>query len=204
MLNLCANLKNSLYRPVSMWFCWNRSVTFRPKASSSSHSYQRFRVISAHYKIGPCQFRPIAISAYKFNVNPDFKAAKEIVNYWKYKKLIKRVFIGPIKQKYIRLNCDYFLVHQFKHVFWVLKRTVSSRRFFRVPTTFVLVEKKSNTKNNFQLRTVISWVILRKKILKIDKLEELLKARTCQSLEHFIIGPRREKTCLRGFWLGLT
>ena len=49
--------------------------------------------------------------------------------------------IGPVKQKYFAKNCDYFLIHQFKHVFWVLKRTVSSRRFFWVPTTYVLVEK---------------------------------------------------------------
>ena len=27
-------------------------------------------------------------------------------------------------------------------MFWVFKRTVSLRRFFRVPTTYVLVEKK--------------------------------------------------------------
>ena len=29
-------------------------------------------------------------------------------------------------------------------MFWVLKRTVSLRRFFRVPTTYVLVKKKQN------------------------------------------------------------
>ena len=29
------------------------------------------------------------------------------------------------------------LSSQFKHVFWVLKRTVSVRRFFWVPTTYV-------------------------------------------------------------------
>ena len=63
-----------------------------------------------------------------------------------------------------------------------------------------------NTKNNFQLRTATGGlsIILRKKNLKIDKLEELLKARACQSSEHFIIGPQREKTCLRGFRPGLT
>ena len=37
-------------------------------------------------------------------------------------------------------NCEYFLIHPFKHMFWVLKRTVSLRRFFWVPTTYVLVE----------------------------------------------------------------
>ena len=48
--------------------------------------------------------------------------------------------IGPVKQKNSVLICDYFLIHQFKQVFWVLKRTVSLRRFFWVPTTYVLVE----------------------------------------------------------------
>ena len=38
-------------------------------------------------------------------------------------------YIGSVKKK-IAYNCDYFLIDQFKHVFWVLKRTVSSRRFF--------------------------------------------------------------------------
>ena len=27
-------------------------------------------------------------------------------------------------------NCKYFLIHQFEHMFWVLKRTVSLGRFF--------------------------------------------------------------------------
>ena len=38
--------------------------------------------------------------------------------------------IGPVKQKFRAENCDYFLIHKFKHSFWVLKRTVSLRRFF--------------------------------------------------------------------------
>ena len=49
--------------------------------------------------------------------------------------------IGPVKQKFSAWNCNYFLIHQFKHVFWVFKRTVSLRRFFWVPTTYVLIEK---------------------------------------------------------------
>ena len=32
----------------------------------------------------------------------------------------------------------------FNHVFWVLKRTISLKRFFSVPTTHVLVDKKIN------------------------------------------------------------
>ena len=38
--------------------------------------------------------------------------------------------IGPVNQIKFSVKCDYFLIHQFKHVFWVLKRTVSLRRFF--------------------------------------------------------------------------
>ena len=37
--------------------------------------------------------------------------------------------------------CNYFLAHTFKHMFWVLKRTVSMRRSFEYPQ-HVLVEKK--------------------------------------------------------------
>ena len=42
------------------------------------------------------------------------------------------------------VNCNYFLIHQFKHVFWVLKRTVSLRRFFLVPTTYVWMRNEEN------------------------------------------------------------
>ena len=35
--------------------------------------------------------------------------------------------IGPVKQNYLGLKCDYFFIHRIKHVFWVLKR---SRRVF--------------------------------------------------------------------------
>ena len=31
--------------------------------------------------------------------------------------------LGKISESTV--NCDYFLIHQLKHVFWVLKRTVS-------------------------------------------------------------------------------
>ena len=49
--------------------------------------------------------------------------------------------IGPVKQTKNAYNCDYFLTHKFKHMFGVLKRTVSLRWSFCVPTTYVLVEK---------------------------------------------------------------
>ena len=38
--------------------------------------------------------------------------------------------IGPDKDILSVQNFNYFLTHLFKHVFWVLKRTVSLRRFF--------------------------------------------------------------------------
>ena len=52
--------------------------------------------------------------------------------------------IGPVKQFFQRKIVIILFIHQFKHVFWVLKRTISMRWFFWVPTTYVLVanEKK--------------------------------------------------------------
>ena len=49
--------------------------------------------------------------------------------YGKYSK-ISNTYIGPVKQNFGVQNFDYFLIHQFKHVFWGLKRNVSARRFF--------------------------------------------------------------------------
>ena len=39
-------------------------------------------------------------------------------------------YIDPDKEILLAKSCKYVLTHQSKHVFWVLKRTVSSRRFF--------------------------------------------------------------------------
>ena len=38
--------------------------------------------------------------------------------------------MGPDKDSLCTFNCIYFLTHQFKHVFWVLKGTISLRQFF--------------------------------------------------------------------------
>ena len=38
--------------------------------------------------------------------------------------------MGLDKQNFSAQNCKYFLTHKFKHMFWVLKRTVSVRWFF--------------------------------------------------------------------------
>ena len=40
------------------------------------------------------------------------------------------------------LKCDYFLIHQFKHMFWLLKRTISLRQTFLSTHNICLVEKK--------------------------------------------------------------
>ena len=57
-------------------------------------------------------------------------------------------------------------------MFWALKRTVQLRLFFRVPTIYVLLEKKDN---NFSVL--------------IPKGQAFIN----------IYGPCHEKTCLRGF-----
>ena len=41
----------------------------------------------------------------------------------------KQADIGPVKQISLASNCEYFLIHQFKHAFWVLKITVSLSSF---------------------------------------------------------------------------
>ena len=50
-------------------------------------------------------------------------------------------FIALDKQNFERKIVIIFLPISFYHMFWVLKRTVSLRRFFWVPTTYVLVYK---------------------------------------------------------------
>ena len=55
-----------------------------------------------------------------------------------------------VQTKLWALDCQYFLTHQF--VFLLLKRIDSFRWFFKVPTTYVLVEKYE--KNTFQLCTL--------------------------------------------------
>ena len=55
------------------------------------------------------------------------------------------------------LNCECFLIRQLKHMFWVLKITVSMRPFFGVPTTCVLVE---NRKVIFKLRLGYAFILI--------------------------------------------
>ena len=65
--------------------------------------------------------------------------------------------IGPDKDHFCTLNCIYFLTHLFKHVFWVVKRTISLRRFkregsFEYPQYMFWLRNK---KNYFQKCTLI-------------------------------------------------
>ena len=46
------------------------------------------------------------------------------------KSQFKPAWVDPDKEILLALICNYFLTYQLKHVFWVLKRTVSLRRFF--------------------------------------------------------------------------
>ena len=49
--------------------------------------------------------------------------------------------IGPVKKKLSALKCDYFLIHHFKHVFWVLKRTINvgtRKRLHGIPRFLIL------------------------------------------------------------------
>ena len=55
--------------------------------------------------------------------------------------LVRLFSMSPEKQTFCAYICEYFLMHQFKHVFCVLKRTISTRPFFWVPTTYVWVKK---------------------------------------------------------------
>ena len=43
--------------------------------------------------------------------------------------------------------CEKNLISQPKHMLWVLKRTVSMRRFFRAPKTYVKIEWLENIYN---------------------------------------------------------
>ena len=59
---------------------------------------------------------------------------KEQANF--YKSLDKQIFLA--------YNCKYFLTLQFSCTFWVLKRTVSLRRFFEYQKHMFWLRKKKN------------------------------------------------------------
>ena len=60
--------------------------------------------------------------------------------------------IGPVKQKLFALNCDYFLIHQFEHVFWCTKEPSHRDGSYEYPQHMFWLRNK---KNNFQLRSLI-------------------------------------------------
>ena len=51
-----------------------------------------------------------------------------------------RFTVGLVALTFWAFKCYCFLTYQFKHMFWVLQRTVSSRRLFWIHKLFVLVE----------------------------------------------------------------
>ena len=59
-----------------------------------------------------------------------------------------RTFWSPlvyqIDKKFWEHNSKYFLIHQFKHVCWLLKRTVLLRWCFWVPITYAWLRKSEN------------------------------------------------------------
>ena len=58
---------------------------------------------------------------------------------WRYERC--SICTSPSFYKNIKRNIvNNILLSNFKHVFWVPKRTVSLRQFFWVPTTYVLIE----------------------------------------------------------------
>ena len=47
--------------------------------------------------------------------------------------------IGPDKENILVQNCNSFLTHQFKHLFWVLNRIISLKWLLLESTIYVLV-----------------------------------------------------------------
>ena len=65
---------------------------------------------------------------------------------------LKHVSLGQLRIKIV-YKYDYFLTRQSKHMFWVFKRAISSRRSFEYPQHMFWLRNK---KNNFLLHTLIS------------------------------------------------
>ena len=73
-------------------------------------------------------------------------------NFW---EIINHVIvipsICPDKQIFQRYFFYHLLIRQFKHVFWMLKRVISLKRFCGVPRITVLVVKKKDLFSNYAL-----------------------------------------------------
>ena len=75
---------------------------------------------------------------------------------------------------------DYFLIQQLKHVFWVLKKNVSSRPTFQYPQHMFWLRNK---KTNFQLHILI-WGpahVIREGSGKPGQLRSLTRAFTART-----------------------
>ena len=122
--------------PVCLLLCTlYLSIRYQP-ITSKFHKCITFINLSSKFKNGAC-----SIDTQKWM---PFIHFEHYNSYWSY--LSSDFFqisytIGVDKQNLCALNCKCFLTHYFNHIFWVLKRTVSLRRFLWEPTTYVLVEK---------------------------------------------------------------
>ena len=64
---------------------------------------------------------------------------------------IQYIFTGPPdKSAYLKIEIV-FLISQPKHMLWVFKRTISMRRFFWAPKTYVNIDRQENN-HNFTLK----------------------------------------------------
>ena len=61
-------------------------------------------------------------------------------------KLAHEILARPLVKSGALLKI-YFLISQPKHMLWVLKRTVSMRRFFLAPKTYVSTDRQENIDN---------------------------------------------------------
>ena len=87
-------------------------------------------------QLWPGTFSQNCWSSPDFNINSFvvFQYEEAFSNTSRYVKNVK-------KNQFSGYNCEYFLTHKYKLMFWVLTRTVSLWGFFWAPTTYILVEK---------------------------------------------------------------
>ena len=80
--------------------------------------------------VGPAEEgKVIPLVPHDYHKAPFFLPSLNIKDSMDSKNMLHQISYVQISDP-LALNCNYFLTHQFKHVFGVLKRTVSLRRFF--------------------------------------------------------------------------
>ena len=63
-------------------------------------------------------------------IHVDYKRCLVGIDHTKKEATFKKMDSDTGETEKCQVKCKYFLTHQFKNMFWVLKRTVSFRRFF--------------------------------------------------------------------------